>query len=87
MPTDVRRRGMLPTQGPTAMAQDVNVLALLKGTERYVFVYDDDSHAELLQAVRDQAAAPDLSLTWFDANVLTRKAREQFAEALAAPLR
>jgi len=69
------------------MPHDVNVLALLKGPERYVFVYDDDSHAELLQAVRDQAADPDLSLTWFDANVLTRKAREQIAESLAAPPR
>jgi len=29
---------------------ELNVLALIKGTERYVFVYDDASQAELLHA-------------------------------------
>jgi hypothetical protein len=59
---------------------ELNVLALLKGAERYVFVYDDDSQPQLLEAFRDQAADPRLSLSWFDAGVLTRKACEQ-AEA------
>ena len=56
---------------------ELNVLALIKGTERYVFVYDDASQAELLHAFHDQAADPHLSLTWFDATVLSQKAREQ----------
>jgi hypothetical protein len=56
---------------------ELNVLALVKGTERYVFVYDDRSQAALLNAFRDQAADPRLSLSWFDATVLGRKAREQ----------
>jgi len=34
------------------------VLAFLKGPERYYYVYDDASHPELLQALRDQAADP-----------------------------
>ncbi len=59
------------------MPTELNVLALVKGPERYVFVYDDASHAALLDALRDQAADSRLSLTWFDATVLTRKAREQ----------
>lgn len=59
------------------MAQELNVLALIKGQERFVFVFDDDSRAELIDTFRDQAADPHLSLTWFDAMVLTRKAREQ----------
>ena len=62
------------------MVTEFNVLALVKGEERYVFVYDDDSHAELLDVFRDQAADPRLSLTWFDAMVLTSKAREQADE-------
>jgi hypothetical protein len=53
------------------------VLALIKGNERYVFVYDDDSRQPLIDAFRDQAADPRLSFTWFDAAVLTEKAREQ----------
>ena len=60
-----------------AVPTELNVLALIKGTERYVFVYDDASQAELLHAFNDQAADPHLSLTWFDATVLTQKAREQ----------
>ena len=54
-----------------------NVLALLKGHDRYIFVYDDGSRDDVIHAFRDQAADAALSLTWFDAVVLTRKAREQ----------
>jgi hypothetical protein len=60
-----------------AVPTELNVLALIKGAERYVFVYDDCSQAALLDAFHDQAADPELSLTWFDATVLTQKAREQ----------
>lgn len=59
------------------MAREFNVLALIKGEERYIFVYDEASREALLNAFRDQAADPRLSLTWFDAAVLTDKAREQ----------
>jgi hypothetical protein len=68
------------------LAHELNVLGLVKGNERYVFVYDDDSRAQLIDAVRDQAANPQLNLTWFDALVLTRKAREQETTARAEPL-
>jgi hypothetical protein len=66
------------------MVHEFNVLALVKGEERYVFVYDDASRAALVDSFRDLAANPDLSLTWFDALVLQKKAREQWAES--APL-
>ena len=59
------------------MPHEFNILALVKGPERYIFVYDEESRPELLNAIRDQAADPVLSLTWFDALVLTKKAREQ----------
>ncbi|MCI0681090.1 MAG: hypothetical protein L0Y71_03215 [Gemmataceae bacterium] len=63
------------------MANEVNVLALIKGDERFVFVYDDASRTHLIDAIRDLAADPELSLTWFDALVLTKKAREQAESA------
>jgi hypothetical protein len=63
------------------MQSEVNVLALVKGQERYVYVYDDGSEPELIDAFRDHAADPGLSLTWFDAAVLTRKARDQVQTA------
>jgi hypothetical protein len=59
------------------VAAELNVLALLKGQERYVYVYDDSSHQALLEALREQAADSELSLNWFDAAVLTQKSREQ----------
>ena len=59
------------------MSREFNVLALIKGPERYIFVYDDESRLPLLDALRDQAADPRLSLSWSDAAVLTAKAREQ----------
>ncbi len=59
------------------MAQEFNVLALIKGQERYLYVYDDASRARLIDAFRDQAADPAMNFTWFDAAVLTDKARQQ----------
>jgi hypothetical protein len=57
--------------------REYNVLALVKGEEHYVYVYDDESRQPLLTAFQEQAADPDLSLNWFDAAVLTQKAHEQ----------
>jgi hypothetical protein len=64
----------------------LNVLALVKGDERYVYVYDDDSRAALLDVFRTHAAEPDLSLNFFDAAVLTQKAHEQAAASAPAPV-
>ncbi len=59
------------------MGQEFNVIALIKGSERYVYVYDDASRDPLLDCFEAQAADPALSLNWYDAAVLTRKAKEQ----------
>ena len=59
------------------MRRELNVLALIKGAERYVFIYDDGSRQPLIDTFRDQAANPELSLNWFDAAVLTEKAGQQ----------
>jgi hypothetical protein len=67
------------------MAQEFNVLALLKGQQHYIFVYDDDSRPQLIDAIRDQAADPTVDINWFDAAVLIQKAREQGNPALASP--
>ena len=55
----------------------MNVLALVKGPERFVFVYDDDGREDAIAAIRDQAADPTVSLNWFDAALLTERARKQ----------
>lgn len=66
------------------MNQDINVLALVKGEERYVFLYDDASRAETLRTLGRYASNPELSFTWYDAAVLSQKIRQ---EAPAAPKR
>lgn len=59
------------------MPQDINVLALVKGAERYVFLYDDASTAETLRVLGRFASNPELSFTWYDAAVLSQKIRQQ----------
>ncbi len=58
-----------------AVSQDINVLALVKGAERYVFLYDDKSRAETLRVLGRYASNPELSFTWYDAAVLSQKIR------------
>jgi hypothetical protein len=57
------------------MQRGVNVVALVKGSERYVFLYDDQSAATLLQTLGRFAADAELSFTWYDAAVLSQKVR------------
>ena len=68
------------------MSAEFNVIALMKGDERYVYVYDDESRAALLEAFQGHAADAELSLNWFDAAVLTQKAQEQAASQPTAPV-
>jgi len=80
------------TGWPPAMAKGsnmdrgVNVLALVKEGERYVFLYDDESAATLLQTFGRYAAEKELSFSWYDAAVLSKKVRalqkEQQADSL-----
>jgi hypothetical protein len=72
---DAVQSGLGTEEAP--VRREYNVLALIKGNERYVFIYDDEAHEPLIDALRDHAADPHLSFTWFDAAVLTEKAREQ----------
>jgi hypothetical protein len=55
--------------------QDVNVLALVKDAERYVFVYEAASVTAALQTLGRFASDPDLSFTWYDAAILSQKIR------------
>src|SRR5580704_16575392 len=59
----------------TSVERGMNVLALVKGTERYVFLYDDECHRALLQTMGRFASDADLSFTWYDAAVLSQKVR------------
>jgi hypothetical protein len=58
------------------VARELNVLALVKGEERYVFLFDDDNRAEALRTLGRFASNPELSFTWYDAAVLSQKIRQ-----------
>lgn len=59
------------------MSEDINVLALVKGRERYIFLYDDRNRAQLLRVLGRFASSADLSFSWYDAAVLSQKVRRQ----------
>lgn len=57
------------------MSRTVNVLALVKNSERYVFLYDEESSEALLQTLGRFAADEELSFTWYDAALLSQRVR------------
>lgn len=61
----------------TVVRHELSVLALIRGKERFIYVYDDDSRDELIETIRAQAADPTVSLSWYDAAVLVERARQQ----------
>jgi hypothetical protein len=64
---------------------ELSVLALIRGKERYIYVYDDGSREELVEAIRVQAADPMVSLSWYDAAVLVERARQQVEDTGTFP--
>jgi hypothetical protein len=58
------------------MRKEINVLALIKGEERYIFLYDDRNRTETLRTLGRFAADPQLSFSWYDAAILSKKLRE-----------
>jgi hypothetical protein len=58
-----------------SMDRGINVIALAKDGERFVFLYDDDSGPQLLQTLGRYAADPELNFSWYDAAVLSQKVR------------
>ncbi len=57
------------------MTHDINVVALVKGEERYIFLYDDSQRAETLRTLGRFASDAELSFSWYDAAVLSQKVR------------
>jgi hypothetical protein len=55
---------------------DVTILALVKGEERYVFLFDDAHRTEMLRTLGRFAVNPELSFTWTDAAHLSAKVKE-----------
>jgi len=61
------------------VSQDVNVLALVKGEERFIFLYTDSNKSETLRTLGRFASDPELNFTWYDAAVLSQQLRQRQA--------
>jgi hypothetical protein len=65
--------------------QELNVLALVKGDHRFIFVYDDQAQPALACLLNAWAVDPRLTFSTFDAAVLAQKSREQIAAFSEGP--
>ena len=68
------------SQEARRVSQDINVIALVKGEERYVFLFDDAHRSEALRTLGRFASNPELSFSWYDAAVLSQRIRQTAAE-------
>lgn len=62
------------------MSRDVNVLALVKGEERFIFLYTDQNKGETLRTLGRYASDPEMNFSWYDAAVLSQKLRQNHSD-------
>lgn len=58
------------------MSRAVNVLALVRDGQRYVFLYDDNSVETVLSKLAEFASDPELDFTWYDAAMMSQRVRQ-----------
>ena len=58
------------------MSKDINILALAKGEERYIFLYNEETRNETLRTLGRYASNAELSFSWYDAAVMSQKVRK-----------
>ena len=56
---------------------DINILALAKGEERYIFLYNEETRNETLRTLGRFASNSELSFSWYDAAVMSQKVRKK----------
>lgn len=62
-------------------SRPVNVLCLVKGDQRYVFLFDDAHRLDVFQALGRAASNEDLDFTWYDAAMCSQRLREKRNDA------
>ncbi len=58
------------------MDNEINVLALVKGEEKFIFLFDDANRDETLRQLAHFASDPEIEFSWYDAATLSRKIRD-----------
>jgi len=54
-----------------------NLITLVRGNDRYAWIYDDESTSELLRDIGRKASNPELNFTWYDAAKLSQVIRDR----------
>ncbi len=62
------------------VSNDINILALAKGEERYIFLYNDQTKSETLRMLGRYASNSELSFSWYDAAVMSQKIRKSASD-------
>lgn len=75
-PVDSNKHAILATTMGEPVSQDINVVALVKGEERYIFLFNDSQKGETLRTLGRYASDSSLSFSWYDAAVLSQKVRK-----------
>lgn len=67
-------------------ADDLNIVALVKSEQRYVFAFrnTESELCEILRALGRFASNPELDFTWYDAAVLSQRARGMMKEGVGS---
>jgi hypothetical protein len=61
---------------PSPEPAEKHVVALLKGEEKYLFIFDDAGKAETLRTLGRFAHNTELSFSWYDAAFVSKKIHE-----------
>lgn len=77
---DVEQATGIPLPAPRE--GDSYLLTLVKGDERYLFLYDSAHRKDVLQTLGRFASHQELAFTWYDAAILSQKVRQHAANEL-----
>lgn len=61
--------------------KDFHVLALVKGEHQFVYIFDEMGWEDLVETLCQQAEDPNLEFSWFDAALLSHRAKTQIESA------
>jgi hypothetical protein len=55
----------------------MNIIAYIRGSERYILLFDDEHEEDALRTLGRWACDPGLAFDWFDAAKLALKVKEE----------
>jgi hypothetical protein len=55
--------------------EEINVMAFVKGDDRYIFIFRGDKAPDVLHMMCRWALNPELSFSWIDAEAVSTKVR------------